>query len=499
MSKSILSKNQLLSGGVQSFEPERALISNASGKIAVSEVTSGELATLQNIRSNVQDQIDAINLDGVSNKITNCILEIPQNIKLELSNETLTLKAGSKVYVPNGFEADGTTRKFDVVTIASDISVTKQTNNKCFVFYLNNSLYVWEVPYATSGSTAPSGTGTWYDTTNNLVKRYVSGSQTAQGLSFPLARLDVNSTAIQAIEQVFDGFGYIGNTIYMLPGVKGLLANGFNEDGSLKNYTWTNNSVKIRNLTSSQKDHKYITTNLVASIIGTIYDQISSDTQPTVPTTSFWYIPKDNLNAMVLSNGTANIPYNETAIGRISLDSTGRVLSLTPKTAFHAVDYNDFKQADDANVKLTGNQTVGGTKTFTDNIRLETSSIEKDIIFKNTTLDLTQSSRSSTLYSFFRALDKNGNIAGSIGYVFSTTGTSTAILQARNKVTGTLISGEIGINVDKNGTVYTSAPTPATSNNSTQIATTAYVNSKFQVVSALPANPDANVWYAIPE
>lgn len=36
------------------------------------------------------------------NYTTNRILEIPQDIKLELNNGTLTLKAGSKVYVPNG-------------------------------------------------------------------------------------------------------------------------------------------------------------------------------------------------------------------------------------------------------------------------------------------------------------------------------------------------------------------------------------------------------------
>lgn len=44
-----------------------------------------------------------INLSN-STAITNCITEIPQDIKLELNNGTLTLKAGSKVYVPNGFE-----------------------------------------------------------------------------------------------------------------------------------------------------------------------------------------------------------------------------------------------------------------------------------------------------------------------------------------------------------------------------------------------------------
>lgn len=43
------------------------------------------------------------------------------------------------------------------------------------------------------------------------------------------------------------------------------------------------------------------------------------------------------------------------------------------------------------------------------------------------------------------------------------------------------------------------AATPAVSTNDTTVATTAYVNAKFQVVSALPANPDANTFYFIPE
>ena len=41
------------------------------------------------------------------------------------------------------------------------------------------------------------------------------------------------------------------------------------------------------------------------------------------------------------------------------------------------------------------------------------------------------------------------------------------------------------------------APTPAVNANDTQVATTAWFNSKMQVVSALPANPDPNVFYFI--
>ena len=43
------------------------------------------------------------------------------------------------------------------------------------------------------------------------------------------------------------------------------------------------------------------------------------------------------------------------------------------------------------------------------------------------------------------------------------------------------------------------APTPAGNANDTQVATTAWFNTKMQVVSALPANPDPNVFYFIPE
>ena len=43
-----------------------------------------------------------------------------------------------------------------------------------------------------------------------------------------------------------------------------------------------------------------------------------------------------------------------------------------------------------------------------------------------------------------------------------------------------------------------SGVTPATSDSSTKIATTAYMNNKLQVVSALPASPDSNVFYFIP-
>ena len=42
-------------------------------------------------------------------QITNCLTKIPQDIKLELNNGTITLKAGSKVYNGNGIMKTTTT------------------------------------------------------------------------------------------------------------------------------------------------------------------------------------------------------------------------------------------------------------------------------------------------------------------------------------------------------------------------------------------------------
>ena len=51
--------------------------------------------------------------------------------------------------------------------------------------------------------------------------------------------------------------------------------------------------------------------------------------------------------------------------------------------------------------------------------------------------------------------------------------------------------------MDSNG--YICSTTPQTSDNSTKVTTTAYINAKFQVVNSLPSSPDSNTFYFIPE
>ena len=83
----------------------------------------------------------------------------------------------------------------------------------------------------------------------------------------------------------------------------------------------------------------------------------------------------------------------------------------------------------------------------------------------------------------------------------TTSSTQIDTVGARNTKLQNYISltGTETITGDKSFTGTTTAVTQANSDSSTKVATTAYINNKFQVVSALPATPDPDTFYFIPE
>ena len=71
--------------------------------------------------------------------------------------------------------------------------------------------------------------------------------------------------------------------------------------------------------------------------------------------------------------------------------------------------------------------------------------------------------------------DKNNGITGCFQNYIDTSNNTISQIYARNKVSGSEKSCAIGCYVGPTGSVWTAAPTPATTDNSTKIATTAYV------------------------
>ena len=137
------------------------------------------------------------------------------------------------MYVPNGAGV------FDEIVTSSDISISViggvSSETKCGLFYYPDTNII--IPYAfnslASGTSDPSGTSTFYNTTANIISRYDGAGLTRTGLSFPIALITGSPSGITSIDQVFNGFGFIGNVAFVLPGVECLRTGGRNADGTL--------------------------------------------------------------------------------------------------------------------------------------------------------------------------------------------------------------------------------------------------------------------------
>ena len=251
-------------------------------------------------------------------QITNCITEIPQDIKLELNDGTLTLKAGSKLYVPNGVGV------FDAVTIESDRTITRNIDGSYFVTANNSDgLNITAAGNVSSGTNpTPTTYNLQYNTTDNKIRRYGSSTDSYTEDSLPVAKVTVSNSAISSIDQVFNGFGYIGSTVFALPDVKGLIPNGRNADGSLKSVEFILPSVIVSTLTGSNRTMVAISQTAGKNYF--LYRGTNSICK---------YDEAKNINI----DTSKNEQWNVLVVG----STTGDITSLEVKQPLHAVDRND--------------------------------------------------------------------------------------------------------------------------------------------------------------
>lgn len=141
-------------------------------------------------------------------------------------------------------------------------------------------------------------------------------------------------------------------------------------------------------------------------------------------------------------------------------DNLGNLLSDTTHWK-KVMDSNDLYAFDSTVVKLTGNQKIDGTKTFSVSPVMPTPTSGDNSTKGATTAFVT-----------------------------------TAITALRNNAV--LLSGNQTIAGTKTFSSSPIIPTPAVSDNTQKGATTAYINNKFQIVSSLPASPNADTFYFIP-
>ena len=188
-------------------------------------------------------------------QITNCLLEVPEKIKYTLLNGVLTLKAGSEIVIPNGFESDGTTRKFNKVILNKDVTFAYggKAENLVVCATASGQFFSTIMTYALSDSSEPTVGANrviWFDATNNIVKTKTSGGSWTTGLSFPLFIVDLDLSAkVTNLKNVFNGFGFIGHHTFSYEGVKALIPNGRNADDTLNNKEVISTSTIVQNET----------------------------------------------------------------------------------------------------------------------------------------------------------------------------------------------------------------------------------------------------------
>ena len=465
------------------------------------EFAAGELTNkAPNVKQvhSLSDQIQTSNANYVKSELqsnllnytTNRILEIPQDIKLELNNGTLTLKAGSKVYVPNGFEADGTTPKFDTVITSNDTTLTVNPDNLLSCFYTNIGLSYNATTFQVfSGGTAPTGQTymTWYDTTNNIIKMTTDGGSTwvSHNASFPLCILSSKSV----IDQVFNGFGYIGLTVFALPGVKVQIPDGRNENGTCKSVYGTIRTVQQTSINPGNGDFSIRIGDNYIAVSKFVYDEETNyNYNQTVSPSNKRY--QTNAGTVSYSSGkiTSFTPYTVDSVLNSSLSN----LSAAGQAKFDA-------KANVSNTVTTDTaQTISGSKRFTK--PSAGMSIELVADTNQQTIPSTTTIRQLVLYRNSTYTKGDGYTSLLQGYRGSEGWTTTEIY-ARRFLEGDsqLIINYIKVGITPDGIPISYTKTPPANSAGEEIVTAGWVNSKMQVVSALPANPDPNVFYFIPE
>lgn len=209
--------------------------------------TSEGVVSLKTSTPEKAEAKEVVSADWVNNKltstITNCITEIPQDIKLELNDGVLTLKAGSKIWYPDGLNDDGS-KKYNTFICPTDLVLQGAETGIAAaqrIVVIDTETYKWTYRYlgssVYSGDVAPTVSNQyslWYDTNANLIKRSTDTgvTWTTAKTSFPVCVYTrQEGGTVSGVECVFNGFGYIGSTAFALPGVKVRIPNGLDATG----------------------------------------------------------------------------------------------------------------------------------------------------------------------------------------------------------------------------------------------------------------------------
>lgn len=194
-------------------------------------------------------------IDSQNGTISNCILEIPQNIKASIENNIVTVKSGTTAVL--------TGSTYATVTLSQDVSVDLSSRSETKLYILlsaTGAVVPWFNFYNTGSVTTLPADNSQYERVFNVTdKQYYLWSSTTQrfniwgenAASYPLCVVEKVNGVWQFAkdsngnDMIFNGCGYIGHHAFVYPNPNaGLAGNGF-ENGSLVSTKLTEPRLEI--------------------------------------------------------------------------------------------------------------------------------------------------------------------------------------------------------------------------------------------------------------
>ncbi len=259
-----------------------------------------------------QEAAQAASTAAIINKISNCLTKIPQDIRLSVSSGTLTLGSGSKAYSGSG----------SAINITQNLTASSSGAGSFLVFAKADASALVLCPLAncSSGTSDPQTENTVYYNTSTKTVSYYASANTPTEVSLPLG-VCTASGQITSVDHVFNGFGFIGNVAFILPGVECLCVNGRNADGSLNSVITKISAVTIPSLLDDVSRTEIYISGTNSAVI--------------MDEGAYSYDALKNYFFFGSSTRSACFAFS------VTRDDTGRILSLTPQDVFRAVDYGD--------------------------------------------------------------------------------------------------------------------------------------------------------------
>lgn len=384
-------KEQSMSAINENRETSLAEIESAKSG-AVSSINTTKDNAVSTVKQTGTDEYNKILSTGIDSKlgenlITNCLKEIPQRIKYTLVDGVLTILKGSVCIVPYGTEDKTADLPKGATFINENFKVydTQFSDGKFFVWVeLQKDLAIitfetisltgfliglddnlgngyWSAANLSSGSSfplSPQNTDVFYHVTNNRVYIYRQSQWVTTDLAgndfliLPPIMFTGANKQIVSVDQVLNGMGVIGSTVWVDKGVKGLVPIDRNEaDGTLINEEVTidkfviatfPDNVSVSAVVSYElADGNQVPNAHIAAHESQFYFETTS--QPTSSsfkwfdkTRNIQYYHNDNVTAFT---GLYRIKNLELAMVVVS---SGKIISFAPKLPFRAADENDI-------------------------------------------------------------------------------------------------------------------------------------------------------------